>query len=329
VTSCGAPAGCSLVQSAVHTPLALFKDSGLSQPYLPNFAPYYGVQGYTAAQLASLLSNSLQGQVYTKVDISDFGAGFSQGPNYSSCGISNFNACWTVSTPEAVLTVLLDVITSNHIYQQYATPPPQTGTSAGSVDGQVVDGSLPWRPGVAGAMICLTDITGCVPADANGNFLLTNVAAGQHTVQITAPLFFATGQLSVSVSTGSTFHLGQVSLAPQNPWYLGCWQVVAPAYPGAFQVCIPWIIIFSAIGIIALAVVVAVVVNSPGGKVDAASRIARRLTPSNPLSPSARGFVSRRIAGYIREGVPAKTAQAKAFNEARSAGYHVPPPPRN
>ncbi len=329
ITSAGAPAAATIVQSAVHTPLKLYVDPGTTQQYLPNFSPFVGVSTYTASQLASVTPSSILGTVYTKIEISDFGAGFSPGPNYSSCGISNFNACWTVSQPEAVLTVLLDVLTSSHVYQQFPTPAPQTGTSAGSFDGQIVDGSLPWKPGVSGATICLTDITGCVNSNGGGNFFMANVAAGQHTVQITAPGFFATGQLSVSVSTGSTFHLGQIALAPQNPWYTGNWCPVPPAYPGAFSICIPWLLVFTLIGAAVLTISIVAFVFSPTRKLDVAAQVAKRLTPTNPLSPKGERFVSRRIAREIRRGHPAKQAQAIAFSQARQKGFKVPPPPGN
>lgn len=327
VTSSGSPAGANLVQSAIHTPLSLYVDPGLTQRYLPNCLTYLNAPSYTAGQLAGACSSSIASSVYTKIDISDFGAGFSQpGSNtFSNCGISSFSSCWTATTPEAVLTVLLDVLTSYHVYQQYPTPAPQTGTSAGSFDGQVIDGSLFWRPGVTGTSICLTDISGCVTGDGAGNFVMPNVPAGQHTYQVSAPGFFTTGLLTISVSTGQVTHLGQIALAEQNPWYNGCWQIVAPAYPGAFQICIPWILIFTGIGGLVLLGVVIFMIYSPGSKVDAAARIAQRLTPTNPLSPRAQRFVSGRIAREIRKGTPQSKAQAIAFSEARKRGFHVPP----
>jgi len=328
-TNTGSPAGASIVQSAVHTPLSLFSDAAMTQKYLPNCLTNLNTPGYTAAQLASACTTSISSTAYARIDISDFGAGFSQpGPGtFSNCGISSFSSCWTVTPPEAVLTILLDVLTSNHVFQQYPTPPPTTGTNAGGFDGQVVDGSFPWHPGVSGASICLTDISGCVGANAGGYFNMSNVAGGQHTVQITAPGFFASVPITISVSTGSVYHVGQISLAPQNPWYTGNWCIIPPAYPGAFQLCIPWIIVFTVVGAaVLLGAVVAYVYSRPA---DAATKIARRLTPSNPLSPSARGFVSRRIAQEINAGVPPKEAQARAFSEARQRGYHVPPKPKS
>jgi hypothetical protein len=143
--------------------------------------------------------------------------------------------------------------------------------------------------------------------------------------------------LSVSVGTGSTFHEGQIALAEQNAWYAGQYCPVQPQYlpgtntqvPGTFAVCIPWILVFTLIGAGVLAIAVIAFVYSPGSKIDTAAKIARRLTPTNPLGIEGRAFVSRRIASEIRRGHEPQMAQAIAFREARERGFHVPPPKRD
>ncbi len=325
----GSPASATVVQSAVNTPLPIFSDAAMANRYQANCATYLNAPTYTASQLAGACAASLSSQAYAEVDISSFGAGFSTGPQFNQCGIGNFRACWTVTSPEAVLTVVLDVLTSYHVYQQYPPPTPSTGTSAGGITGKAVDGSLFWNPAVPGAQICLTDISGCTSDNAAGNFNLTNVPAGQHTIQVTAPGYVASAQITVSVGTGGTANVGTISLAETNPWYTGSWCLHTNVV-GQCDISIPWLAVFT--GVAALVLVLAVVVFVYGGGqrkgVDTALQIARRLTPKNPLTPKGQGFVTRQIAFYINEGEPAKVAQARAFNDARQRGFHVPPPPR-
>ncbi len=318
-TGCGAPAACSIVQSNVHTALGLWKDPSLSQPALPNFTPNLNLAGYTADQLAQLIPSNVSPTVYTKFDISDFGAGFTMAPD---CFITSYPTCFQVTNPQATLTVLYDVIGSKSTFYTIPTPPAQTGTNAGNIDGQVVDGSLFWKPGVSGAAVCFTDIQGCVTGNGNGNFEFTNIAAGTHRIRVTAPGFFASPEITVDVGTGTTAHAGQIAMAPQNPWYSGNWCILPPAFPGAFSICIPWLLIFSLIGAAVLAIVIIAFIYRPR------TGVVERLIPTNPVTPKGRIFISRRISREIRRGHPPKQAQAIAFSAARRRGFHVPPPPK-
>jgi hypothetical protein len=119
------------------------------------------------------------------------------------------------------------------------------------MDGQVVDGSLFWHPGVPGATVCFTDIQGCSPVNAAGYFNATNVSAGSHYIQATAPGYYASPQITVQIGTGSTYHVGQISMVPNNPWYSGqlCLGILGQGP------CISYVLLFSLIG---AAVVIAV-----------------------------------------------------------------------
>lgn len=154
---------------------------------------------------------------------------------------------------------MFDVVTTSHSYKSYPSPPGQTRTNAGGLDGQVIDGSLFWHPGVAGASICFTDIGGCAAVNGQGVFNFTNVVAGTHTVQILAPGFFPL-TFTANVGTGATSHAGQVALAELNPWYLAQLCVPSPLQnplnPGGNLFCIPYVIIFLTAGIILVVAVV-------------------------------------------------------------------------
>ena len=237
----------------------------------------------------------------------------------SNCSQSNLSGCIQTGNPDATLTIMYDIVGAKSSFYQYPSPPAQVGTNSGNLIGQVVDGSLFWHPGVPGAVACLVGTAGCASVDSNGNFQFQNIQAGPYTVQVTAPGYVSSSQLLATVNSGGTTNMGQISLAESNPWYNG--NVCIQNF-GLPQVCIPWTLIFLAVGAIIVIAAIAIFVNSPGPK-------AKLLTPTNPLSKTAQGFVSRRIAGLLREGYRGKQAQAIAFNEARSRGYHVPPAPKD
>lgn len=243
-TNCGGVSGgyglCSITEANPNTALSLYSDAAQSNLYGVNFGAQTNVNGYTAAQLAAL---KIYPSVYTGIHINNFGAQYQMN---SGCFVNNYAGCFAVSSPQATLTVGFDVLTTTHTITTYPVPAPFTGTNAGGIDGQVVDGSLFWHPGVAGASLCFTDITGCAAVNGNGVFNFTNIAAGTHTVQITAPGFFPQ-TFTVNVGTGIIAHQGQVAIAESNPWYLAqlCFAspLQNPLNPAGNQFCIPYVVI--------------------------------------------------------------------------------------
>jgi hypothetical protein len=250
-TGCqGAPGGygiCGIVQSNVHTSLNLYRDPAMTIGYSPSLGPQLNVQGYTAAQLAQVTPSSLLPTTYMGIDISQFGAQFQMN---QACFVDAYTSCFAVSSPQVVLTGAFDVLTSTHTTYttSYPTPPPQTGTNAGGMDGQVVDGSLFWHPGVPGATVCFTDIQGCSPVNSGGYFNATNVPAGTHSIQATAPGYYASPQITVQIGTGSTYHVGQISMLPNNPWYSGqlCLGILGQGP------CISYVLLFSVIAAVVI-----------------------------------------------------------------------------
>jgi hypothetical protein len=101
------------------------------------------------------------------------------------------------------------------------------GTSAGNLDGQVVDGSPGSHPGIVGASVCFIDISGCVATNSTGGFLFQNIPGGQHAIVVTSSGFNASPTISVGVSTGMLSHAGQIGLQPVSPpWYTGMLPVI-------------------------------------------------------------------------------------------------------
>lgn len=314
---------CQIAQSNIHTALGIWKDPGMTQGAVPVISPQVNVAGYTASQLAQAAFN-LSSTVYTQIGITSFGAGFTMSP---SCSVTSYATCFQTGNPDATVTILYDIVGAQSSFYSYPSPPGNLGTNSGTLSGQVVDGSLFWHPGVPGAQVCFIGAPGCAPVNTNGNFQLSNVAAGTYTVQVTAPGYFSSSALQAVINTGTNTNMGQISLAELNPWYNGNWCPLQGF--GITSICIPWIFVFLGVGAIVALGVAALYIYSPGSKVKLLTNVQRanRLTPNNPLSRAGRGFVSRRIAVLLGEGYRGKQAQAIAFNEARQAGYHVPPKP--
>lgn len=251
---------CTIAQSNTHTSLGIWKDPQLTQGALPVLSPQINTQAYTASQLANAAYN-LSSTVYTQIQLTNFGAGFTMSPN---CSTTTYATCFQTGDPDATLTILYDIVGAKSTFYQYPSPPAQVGTNSGNLIGQVVDGSLFWHPGVPGAVACFVGAPGCAAVDSNGNFNFQNIQAGTYSVQITAPGFFSTSQLLATVNSGGTTNLGQISLSPLNPWYNGNYCPFQSF--GITSFCIPWILIFAGIGAIVVIAVVAVYINSPGPK---------------------------------------------------------------
>ncbi len=124
-----------------------------------------------------------------------------------------------------------------------------TGVNAGDLDGSVVDGSAGSHPGIVGAPVCFTDITGCTATNSTGGFLFQNIAAGGHTIQVAAQGFSTSSLILVQVSTGELSHAGQIGLQPVSaPWYDGSVPFIAVSIVAAVALLVSCILAYKVRG---------------------------------------------------------------------------------
>ncbi len=173
-----------------HTQLGLYTDSALKSPAGSVLASFEGLGSYTPSQLQGLALQGLPSTVYFPIHVTSFGTTYQVSTSYTTFGGS---AIVTWASPQAVLNVLYDVVTSTSSTSKFwftqVQPPPGTGFTGASVQGHVYGVfGLP----VGGAQVTVAGAHATTAPD--GSFTITGLNQGQYNIQVSAILYSTTIQ---------------------------------------------------------------------------------------------------------------------------------------